>query len=195
MALYDLNLFGGSESNLNWYKLLNTSRLSEWLCDVLSCQTFMAHNMMENLSCHQFGGTFWIGSGTATQYITGASKDLWHLGHWSVCTLLSHSGCKLHVIFGYHPCQNYCFCLHSIYAQHCWHFDLINWLLCLRSTFSANLAQSIQEWTPQGNKVLLFANMNGNIQLQEISTFTASCDLLESILSQHSTLPPLETFK
>jgi len=58
-----------------------------------------------------------------------------------------------------------------------------------------DLAQSIQEWIQQGDEILLFADMNGDIRLQDISTFVTSCSLLESILSRHSTLPPPATFK
>jgi len=51
-------------------------------------------------------------------YITGSSKDPSGLGRWSVCTLLIWSGHWLHIIFGYHPCQNSCSYLCSVYAQH-----------------------------------------------------------------------------
>jgi len=92
MALYDLDLFGGSESNLNWSKVPDNLRLAEWFRDVPSCRTFTAHNSNENITRRQFGGTFWIGIGDATQYITGSTKDPSGLGRWSICTLLSRSG-------------------------------------------------------------------------------------------------------
>jgi len=91
MALYDLDLFGGSESNLNWSKVPDNLRLAEWFRNVPSCRTFTAHNSNENITRHQFGGTFWIGIGDATQYIMGLTKDPSGLGCWSICTLLSRS--------------------------------------------------------------------------------------------------------
>jgi len=145
MALYDLDLFGGSESNLNWNKLPDNLRLSEWFRDVPSCRTFTAHNTTENITRHQFGGTFWIGIGQATQYITGSSKDPSGLGRWSTCTLLSHSGKCLHVIFGYRPCQNSRSRLRSVYAQQRRHFDSIGRYLCPRVAFFTDLAQAINE--------------------------------------------------
>jgi len=93
MALYNINLFGGSEANLlNWSKLPDSIQLPEWFRDVPSCQTFTAHNSTEIITQYQNGGTFWIGIGQETQYITGSSKDPSGLGRWSVCTLLSWSG-------------------------------------------------------------------------------------------------------
>jgi len=125
MALYDLNLFGGSKSNLNWTKLPDNLCITEWFCDIFSCRTFTTHDTTENVTRHRFGGTFWIGIGQVTQYIVGSTKDLLGLGRWLVCTLLSRSGRHLHVIFGYRPCQNSCSCLWSVYAQHRWFFDSI----------------------------------------------------------------------
>jgi len=57
------------------------------------------------------------------------------------------------------------------------------------------LGQIINEWTQQGNEVLLLADLNGDIHQQEIASFAASCNLLESMLSCHPTLPPLAIFK
>jgi len=89
MALYDLDLFGGCEANINWSRAPDAMRLHEWFWDIPSCQTFTTHNSMERAGLKQFGGTFWVGTGLATQYIAGSSCDPLGLGCWSVCTLLS----------------------------------------------------------------------------------------------------------
>jgi len=101
MATYDLDLFGRCKANLNWSKTLDTMKLHKWFCDVPSSHTFLAHNVTEQSGLRQFGGTFWIGTGMATQYIAGSCKDPLGLGWWVVCTLSSCSGCKVHLIFGY----------------------------------------------------------------------------------------------
>jgi len=89
MALYDLDLFGRCEANINWSRTPDAMRLHKWFRDIPSCQTFTAHNSMEHAGLKQFGGTFWVGTGLATQYIAGSSCDPLGLCHWSVCTLLS----------------------------------------------------------------------------------------------------------
>jgi len=195
MALFNLDLFGGSEANLNWSKLPDNLRLSEWFRDVPSCRTFTAHNTTENVTRHQFGGTFWIGIGSATQYITGSAKDPSGLGRWSVCTLLSRSGRRLHVVFGYRPCKNTRSHLRSVYAQHRRFFNSIDRFLCPREAFLQDLAHVINEWVHAGDEVLLLADFNGDIRQQEILTFAASCGLVESILSRHPSLPPPVTFQ
>jgi len=195
MALYDLDLFGGSESNLNWSKLPDNLQLAEWFCDVPLCRTFTAHNSNKNITRHQFGSTFWIGIGDATQYITGSTKDPSGLGRWLTCTLLSRSGKRLHVIFGYRPCQNLCSCLQSVYAQHRRYFDSINQYICPQEAFLLDLAQVVTEWAQMGDKILLFADLNGDSQQQEILSFATLCGLVESILSHFPSLPSPTTFK
>jgi len=92
-----------------------------------------------------------------------SSKDPFGLGWWLVCTLLSHSGCKLHIIFAYQPCQNICSQLHSVYAQQQWYFDSIHQYVCPRVALLLDLAQTITKWTQQGDNVLLLADLNGDI--------------------------------
>jgi len=144
MALYNLDLFGGCEANLNWHKLPDTLCLPEWFCGLPASCTFSAQNVHNFLSKHQYGGTFWFSSGHATQYIIGTTKDPLGSGWWVVCTLTSQTSKKIHLIFGYQPCHNHCSCLCSVYTQHLQYFDSINCLDCPRAAFLADLS-AIQE--------------------------------------------------
>jgi len=80
------------------------------------------------------------------------------------------------------------------YTQHWWRFDLIHWCLCLLAAFLLDLGHLVNDWTSQGNEVLLLADLNENIHQQEILSFMASCSLFKSMLSHHPILPPLATF-
>jgi len=62
MALHDIDLFGSCEANLNWSRSSESMRLQEWFQDLPSCCTYMAHNINEQASLKQYGGTFWIGT-------------------------------------------------------------------------------------------------------------------------------------
>jgi len=188
MALYDIDLFGGSEANLNWSKLPDQMRLPEWFRDVPSCRTFTAHNVKENINRYQFGGTFWIGMGTATQHIVGSSRDSSGLGRWSVCSLISKAGKRLHLIFGYRPCPNSRNRLRSVYAQHRRHFDTIGRTVCPRAAFLSDLAGYIQELIGQGDEILLMANFNSDIWEADAMNFAVECGLQECILSRHPTI-------
>jgi len=92
MALYDLDIFGGCESNFNWSKAPDSMRLQEWFRDVPSCRSFSAHNIREKAGLKQYGGTFWICTGLASRYLFSSSKDPSGLGRWVVCSLSGLAG-------------------------------------------------------------------------------------------------------
>jgi len=76
-----------------WWLHPENYLFSGLLAIILKIQkSFTACCMTENLTQHQFRGTFWIGINQVTQYIMWSSKDPSGLGHWSLCTLLSCSG-------------------------------------------------------------------------------------------------------
>jgi len=121
----------------------------------------MAHNTMENVSQqHQYGGTFWVSSGHATQHITGSTIDPSGLGRWVTCTLASRTGKQIHLISGYHPCQHLFSQLCSVYAQHLCHFASSHCTECPCNSFFTDLSQIIQELKQLGDKVLLLADFN-----------------------------------
>jgi len=142
----------------------------------------------------QYGGTFWLGTGLASQFIVGMDKDPSGLSHWVSCTLSGQSDHKIHVVFGYHPCLNSLSCLRSVYAQHKQYFSSIGHSECPRLAFFFDLAICIQAWHAKGDEVLLFADFNGDICHPEVSQFTSSCGLHKCILSHYLSLPPLATF-
>jgi len=165
---------------------------------VSRCSTlphFTAHNVNENINCYQFGGTFWIGMGTATQHIIGLSKDLSRLGHWSVCSLTSKAGKRLHLISRYCLCHNSRNHLQSVYTQHQYHLDMIGRMGCPRAVFLSDLASYIQELIRQGDEILLMADFNSDIWVAEVMNFAVKCGLQECILSRHPTISAPATFK
>jgi len=87
MALHDIDLFGGCEANINWSRSSEAMRLQEWFRDIPSCRTYFAHNVNKKAGIKQFGGTFWIGTGLASQFIVGMERDPSGLGRWVVCSL------------------------------------------------------------------------------------------------------------
>jgi len=143
----------------------------------------------------QYGGTFWLGTGLASQFIVGMDKDPSGLGRWVSCTLSGRSEHKIHVVFGYRPCLNSLSRLRSVYAQHKRYFSSIGRFDCPRSAFFLDLAVCIQAWRAKGDEVLLFADFNGDIRHPEVSQFASSCGLQECILSRYPSLPPPATFR
>jgi len=101
LASYNLDLFGGCEANLNWHGLPHHLQIKEWFHSADGCCTFAAHNSHENFGTHQFGVMFWIAAGHATSHISSGCKDPSNLSCWVSCSLLSHLGKRLHIVFAY----------------------------------------------------------------------------------------------
>jgi len=89
MANYNLDVFGGCESNVNWPLLPDQARLSQWFRDANQCRSHAANNIHEKFGHYRSGGTFWICAGHATHHLAQAEKDPSGLGRWVVCTIQS----------------------------------------------------------------------------------------------------------
>ena len=61
--------------------------------------------------------------------------------------------------------------------------------------FLHDLGLAISTWQAASNSIILMADMNRDIQREEISSFVANLGLQESILAAHPTLLPPVTFK
>jgi len=189
IASFDIDIFGGCESNLNWYHLLESMQLKEWFCTADSCHTLATHNTHKLFGKHQFGGTFWVATSYASCHISSSDKDPSKLGSWVVCTLLGHLGKKLHIIFGYCPCTNSLTHLKRIISQHCCYFSRIKHLICPHQVFLDDLAAFMAPCHTNGNAILLLGDMNGDICHHCLQNFFFTLGLCELILSRFPDLP------
>jgi len=194
MATYNIDIFGGCESNANWPLLPDQSRLSQWFRDVNQCQMYSAHNIYKHYGWQQYRGTFWICAGRSLHHLAPSEKDPSGLGHWAVCTLQGRLGHHICIIFGYCPCSNSATCLCSIYMQHQCYFNEIQCTRCPREAFLEDLFTAIQSWHTEGDSILLLADMNDDIQCSKISSFASECNLHKLILSKSPHILPPATF-
>jgi len=195
IASHNLDIFGGCESNLNWTTLPEHTQLKEWFCMADSCQTLVVHNTHENFGRSQYRGTFWIAVGHASCHISSSDCDPSKLGCWVSCTLCGRSGKKLHIIFAYRPCSNSSSQLRSIFAQHKRYFDSLPWYTNPHQAFLDDLGAFIAQHQVEGNAIILFANMNGDICHHTIEEFTTTHHLHELLLAKFPHLPLPATFQ
>jgi len=182
LACSDLDLFGRCKSNLNWKCLPDSMQLKEWFHSANSCRTFATNNIHEQFRKYQFGGTFWIVAGHATGHIASSDKDPLLLGCWVSCSLQGCSGKILTITFAYRPCSNIALRLRSIYAQHHRYLTQLNHYTCPRVAFLEDLESFIHSHRDAGEAILLFGDMNGDIQHPTLSHFPHLVELHELIL-------------
>jgi len=195
MAAYNIDVFGGCESNVNWPLLPDHACLSQWFHDANQCQSYAANSIHEKFGPYQFSGTFWICAGHATHHLSHAERDPTGLGCWVVCTIQSRSGHHIRLIFGYRPCSNSASRLHSVLAQHQRFFNQSQREGCPCHLFLSNLGDVIQSWQTARDAMILFADMNDDIRRPILMEFIEWCNLHELILSCQPGIPAPAMFQ
>jgi len=77
---FQVNIFGGCESNLNWKKMPPAGRLYEWFHSPNPLRVITGHNIHDNFGQQQFGDTFLLGHGDITSSISANGSDPSGLG-------------------------------------------------------------------------------------------------------------------
>jgi len=194
-AQYDIDVFGGCKSNINWKQMPYSGRLYEWFRSPNPLWAIAGHNTHDNFGCKQFGGTFLLGNGEITTSISASGTDPSGLGRWAWFSLLGHTGITTRIISAYRLSNSSLSQTSSVRSQQC------SYLLSQGDTypphdaFLRDLGLAIAEWQAIGDQIILMADMNGDIWKPEISSFCTNLGLHKAILSAHPTLLPPVTFK
>ena len=133
-------------------------------------QSVVAHNVHENISKVQEGGTCLMMFGPLTSSLDhGAEKkDPSGLGRWSVMTVQGE-GFKTRIVCGYNPCYNKNPNSSTTYQQH--RRYLINKkkdLTCPRTKFRDDLIDQLSKWREAGDKLIVCLDANENIYSKSI---------------------------
>ena len=141
-------------------------------------QSVVAHNVHENISKVQEGGTSLMMFGPLTSSLDyGAEKmDKSGLGRWSVMTVQGE-GFKTRIICGYNPCYNNNSNSSTSYQQH--RRYLINKrkdLTCPRTKFREDLIEQLLKWREEGDKLIVCLDANENIYTKSIGKELTNLD-------------------
>jgi len=99
------------------------------------------------------------------------------------------------IISAYHPSDSSLTQTSSIWTQQCSYLLSQEDPCQPRMAFLHDLGLAISTWQAAGDSIILMADMNCDIQKEEISSFATNLGLQESILAAHPTLLPPITFK
>ncbi len=136
-----------------------------------------------------------MGNGEITSSISTTGSDPSGLGCWVWFALLGWTGTTTCIISAYPPSDSSLTQTSSVQAQQ------RSYLLSQedpcqpRMAFLCDLSLAISTWQADGDSIILMADMNGDIQKEEIPSCVINLGLQESILAVHPTLLPPITFK
>jgi len=128
-----------------------------------------------------------LGNGEITSSVSSTDSDPLGLGCWVWFTLSGQTGTTTHIISAYCPSNSPLVQTNSIQAQHQSYLLSQDDPCPSRMAFFCDLGIAIATWQADGDHIILMADMNGDIQKEEISTFGTSLGLQEFILSAHPT--------
>lgn len=133
-------------------------------------RSIVAHNVHENVSQVQEGGTATIVFGPMIQHLRpdGTHKDETGLGRWVVMTLAGHQGFTTRILCGYNPCGNSNLESGTVYAQHRRYFMHRGDLTCPRVKFRQDLQETLQRWRAQGDRLIVCLDANEHIYKKSI---------------------------
>jgi len=176
-------------------KMPPAGRLYEWFCSPNPLHAITGHNIHDDFGQWQFGGTFLLGNGEIAAFISATGSDPSGLGCWVWFVLSGWTGITTCIISAYCPSDSSLAQANSILAQQCSYLLSQDDPCQPRKAFFCNLGLAISTWQVDGDNIILMADMNGDIQKEEISSFTINLGLQESILAAHPTLLPPISFK
>ena len=143
-------------------------------------QSVVSHNINENISRVQEGGTCMMAIGPITDYIAHANrqegKDITGLGRWSVITLQGE-GFKTRMVCGYNPCYNNNPSSSTSYQQHRRFFiNKKKDLTCPRTKFRDDLIAQLKKWRDEGDRLIVCLDANENIYKKSIGKALTALD-------------------
>jgi hypothetical protein len=131
-----------------------------------------AHNIHEQHSRYQQGGTLTMAFTCLSEYITATGMDLTGLSHWSWVQVGSGEK-RTRIVTTYQPCQGSTMpklgrdgrLLHSgtVATQHTWYFWKRGIFLKPQKLFAMQLVTQLKLWQSAGEEIILFVDMNENI--------------------------------
>ena len=133
-------------------------------------QSVVSHNIHENISKTQEGGTSLLMFGPTTDQLdyTAEKRDNSGLGRWSVMTIKGE-GFKTRIVCGYNPCYNSNPNSSTSYQQHRRFFiNKKKDLTCPRTKFREDLVDQLIRWREEGDRLIVCLDANENIYNKSI---------------------------
>jgi len=77
----------------------------------------------------------------------------------------------------------------TMYQQHLHHWYKQNIMTCPREKILQDLAKEVQQWQTEGDTIIVMADMNEDVEAEDIAAFCRETQLVEAINHLHGTSP------
>lgn len=194
--LYDakIDIFGCSEVNLNWRVLPYQDRPHERFRGIFeSFKLSWSHNEDPEFDDrYQIGGTLMIANHPIGHRVSKTGNDKDKLGRWSWMLMQGRQGIKVRIVTVYRPVQS--LGPTSAYQQQQKQLLSKNIDTNPRTQLLDDLSVDLQEWTAQGDKLIVMGDFNEDVRGQTIQSWFQQFQMTEAILVKHGNNAP-NTFR
>ena len=175
----ETDIICGVEARTNWSILPKNYQLSNLLQTREGARVITAHNVHEQFSIPQQGGTFLVAKEQCQGMIESMGKDESGLGRW--CWIkLRGTTTSTRIIVAYEACRTRKTAQNATMAQQRRYWRTKGDKRCPRKIFREQLIKTLHEWKEEGDKLILFIDSNEDMEqgiLQKIVDQTINTPL------------------
>ena len=154
-----------SEVGINWARQRRSERLQEWLRpDFEDIRVITANNTTENISVSQVGGVAQFVLGELAQYARSFSEDFRGLGRWSSWCIYADSSHVTRIVSAYNLAHHQSTEFGSAFQQYTRYIQISGISNHTpRSLFHADFTGVLRRWIQDGERLLIFIDLNEHI--------------------------------
>ena len=153
----------GTEYRAQWDLLRHASKLEQIFKSEVQIKTIAAHNIHDNDSRLQEGGTEIIAFDQLVTLQDLAGLDPTGLGKWSWIKIIGKQKRTTRITCAYQPCSSKKTSLSSVGSQQRRHFKVRENEKCPRASFRGDLIIQLKVWIKVKNRILLFIDVNEDL--------------------------------
>jgi hypothetical protein len=182
---------GLSEVGVNWSTFPASANLASWLRDnIPDVRTHAAHNRHEGVAHYQPGGTATFASGELVRHMKQTGDDFCSLGRWCSILFYSDPTHRTRFVAAYNVGRQSPKGLKTIYQQQVHHIQTHGLNTSPPRLFLTDFLAQLQVWQRQGDRLLIFMDMNKHVLGGTVGRYLLSMGLVEAMHQHWGTVEP-----
>jgi len=172
---------GLSEVGVNWSSFPASANLASWLRDdIPDIRAHAAHNRNEGVGHYQPGGTATFACGELVRYMKQKGEDFRGLGRWCSTLFYSDPAHRTRVVAAYNVGRQSPKGLKTIFQQQVRHIQTHGLNTSPARLFLTDFLAQLQVWQRQGDRLLIFMDMNEHVLRGTVARYLLKMGLVEA---------------
>ena len=184
-----------SEVGVNWSSYPSSANLASWFKDEIhNIKIHTAHNKHENIAHHQPGGTATFACRELAKYAKERTKDHRGLGRWCSTLFYADPNHKFRLVSAYNVGRQKPRGDSTIFQQQVRYIQNHDLPHSPSRLFIIDFVAQLQAWQRQGNRLLIFIDMNEHILRGHLAKYMLKMGLMEATHTRWGTTNEPHTY-